>query len=348
VASAQFLPITFAIGGFLVLVGGLLILVLGLRMGGVSVEAQRLHRVVGETLEAGESQLDPLAFRQAELQGSFRQRTLLPWFRALGGLIGRMTPARSLESLGRQMAIAGHPLGLGPREFYGLQLLFIVLSFWLVFSQLRSALAPPETPVAVNSLAAATQTEQAPALNLTSLLVAMLGLYIGTQGPKMWLRGRVRARQRRIRLNLPDALDMLSVCADAGLGFDQSLQRISERWKTPLSLELNRVVHEQSMGRSRSEAMRSLADRLDVPELTSFVAVIIQSDQMGMSITDTLRSQAEQMRVERRHRAQEEARKAPLKMLFPMLILIMPAMGAVVVGPVVPSMLDMFSGIMAR
>jgi tight adherence protein C len=155
----------------------------------------------------------------------------------------------------------------------------------------------------------------------------------------------VRARQRRIRLNLPDALDMLSVCADAGLGFDQALQRVSERWKTPLGREFARMVEEMGMGLSRSDALRSLADRLDVAELSSFVAVIVQSDQMGVSITSTLRSQAEQMRVERRHRAQEEARKAPLKMLLPMIILILPAMGAVVVGPVIPAMMDVFASI---
>jgi tight adherence protein C len=97
------------------------------------------------------------------------------------------------------------------------------------------------------------------------------------------------------------------------------------------------------MGLSRSEALRSLADRLDVEELTSFVAVIVQSDQMGVSITQTLRSQAEQMRIERRHRAQEEARKAPLKMLFPMIFLILPAMGAVVVGPTIPAIMDLFA-----
>jgi tight adherence protein C len=132
------------------------------------------------------------------------------------------------------------------------------------------------------------------------------------------------------------------VCADAGLGFDQALQRVSERWRTPLGLEFARVVSEMQMGVGRQQALRNVAHRLDVNELSSFVAIIIQSDKMGMSITDTLRSQAEQMRIERRHRAQEEARKAPLKMLFPMLFLIMPSLLAVVIGPTIPGFISLF------
>ena len=335
--------ITFSIIGLLVLFGGLIALFVGLRLGSVSVEEQRLAQFVVPPPPMQEPRLDPLAFRQAELQGSFRQRTLLPWFRGLGGLFGRMTPARSFASLKRQLDIAGHPLGLGPREFYGLQLIFLVLTLWLAFMQMRSMFVPPSTPLDVPGVTASTGV--APGLDLTRVIGIVLVLLLGTRLPKRWLRGRVRARQAKIRRNLPDALDMLSVCADAGLGFDQSLQRVSERWRTPLGVELGRVVQEMSMGRSRSQAMRALADRLDVRELTSFVAVIVQSDQMGMSITETLRAQAEQMRIERRHRAQEEARKAPLKILFPMLIFILPAMGVVVVGPVIPAIMDVFAAV---
>jgi tight adherence protein C len=123
---------------------------------------------------------------------------------------------------------------------------------------------------------------------------------------------------------------------------DQSLQRVSENWRTELSAEFGRVVSEMEMGVSRSAALRNLADRLDISELSSFVAVIIQSDQLGMSIADTLQAQAEQMRIERRFRAQEQARKVPLKMLFPMILLIFPAMLAVVCGPTIPILVNFF------
>ena len=106
----------------------------------------------------------------------------------------------------------------------------------------------------------------------------------------------MRARQEKIRRGLPDALDMLSVCAEAGLGFDQAIQRVSEHWKTPVAVELGRVVQEMEMGVQRQQALRNLADRIDIMELSSFVAVIIQSDQLGMSIAETLHVQAKQMR----------------------------------------------------
>jgi tight adherence protein C len=138
---------------------------------------------------------------------------------------------------------------------------------------------------------------------------------------------------------------MLSVCATAGLGFDQSMQRVSEYWDTPIAIELGRVVTEMEMGISRQEALRGLANRLDVGELTTFVSLVLQSDQLGMSISDTLQAQAEQMRIERRFRAQEQAQKIPIKMLFPLAFLIFPALIAVVLGPALPPIIDLFQGL---
>jgi tight adherence protein C len=340
------LPVTYTLVGVAVLAVGLLLALIGLSLGSASEEGRRLQRYVVEPAQMREVEPDPFAYRQAELQGSFRQRLLLPGFKALGSLMGRMTPARSMASLRRQLMVAGNPLGLGPREFYGLQLVFIGLTFWLAWTLVRGGLSRQATvPVAGSGLATSQPAATTPPLSLTRLGATAGILIIGTQFPKRWLRSRMRGRQNKIRRNLPDALDMLTVCADAGLGFDQALQRVSERWKTPLGIELGRVVSEMEMGIARSQALRNLADRLGVDELSSFVAVIIQSDKMGMSITHTLQSQAEQMRVERRHRAQEEARKAPLKMLFPMLTLIMPAMGAVVIGPTIPAIMEVFQAI---
>jgi tight adherence protein C len=145
-----------------------------------------------------------------------------------------------------------------------------------------------------------------------------------------------------IRRGLPDALDMLSVCAIAGLGFDQSMRRVSEHWDTPISNEFGRVVAEMEMGVSRREALRSMAERLNVSELSSFVSVIIQSEQLGMSIADTLHAQAEQMRIERRFRAQEIARTIPIKMLIPLAFLIFPALMAIIIGPAVPALIELF------
>jgi tight adherence protein C len=135
---------------------------------------------------------------------------------------------------------------------------------------------------------------------------------------------------------------MLSVCTSAGLSFDQSLQRVSQEWQTQMSWELGRVVSEMEMGLTRRDALRNLVNRLDVSELSSFVSIIIQSDQLGMSISDTLHSLASQMRIEWRFKAQEEARKVPVKILIPLVFLIFPAMLVVIMGPSIPALIEMF------
>jgi tight adherence protein C len=239
------------------------------------------------------------------------------------------------DQLQEQLALAGNPLGMGPREFYGLRIGFTAFGLWVAYSFLRSGLASApgagSGPAAIESGA------------LIGIMAAALVLVVSNYLPKTWLRRRVRKRRDAIARGLPDALDMLSVCADAGLGFDQSLQRVSEYWKSPLSVEFRRVVSEVGMGVPRREALRNLADRSGIQELSSFVAIILQSDQLGMSITDTLHAQADQMRIERRFRAQEQARKMPLKMLFPLLLFIFPAIFAVILGPLIPVLAEFFS-----
>ena len=133
---------------------------------------------------------------------------------------------------------------------------------------------------------------------------------------------------------------MLSVCASAGLGFDQSLQKVSDSWKTPLGFEFRRVVQEMEVGLSRSEALRNMSHRLEIKELSSFVAVIVQAEQLGMQIADVLHSQAEQMRLLRQFRAKEIANKLPAKMMVPLALCILPALIAVILGPMLPAFID--------
>jgi tight adherence protein C len=180
---------------------------------------------------------------------------------------------------------------------------------------------------------------------LINVLLSILILILLYYAPKAWLQNRVTSRQNKVRRGLPDALDMLSVCATAGLGFDQSLQRVSEYWDTPIGREFGRVISEMEMGLTRRDALRNLSDRLEIREIASFVALILQTEQLGMSISDTLHAQAEQMRIERRFRAQEQAQKAPIKMLIPMAILIFPALLAVILGPAIPTILEAFKSL---
>ncbi len=297
---------------------GLLIVYLGLRTFTVNEVSQRLdHFVTVQPTTLSTAPTESI-FRRTDLSGSFRTRMLEPFIHQVGGLFGRFTPSSSIDRLEHQLMIADRPYGLGPREFYGFRIIFMILGIWGAIYMLRQS------------------------TDIIYIIGAVLIGYVGVFGPTTWLKRKARQRQDQIRKGLPDALDMLSVTATAGLGFDQSLQRVSEYWHTPVGIEFGRVVAEMEMGVSRRTALRNMADRLDVQELSSFVAVIVQSDQLGMSISDALHAQAEQMRIERRFRAQEAARKVPLKMLFPMMLLIFPAMLAVVCGPSIPILSGFF------
>ncbi len=151
----------------------------------------------------------------------------------------------------------------------------------------------------------------------------------------MLLSSRIKRRQDIILKAMPDALDLLTVCVEAGLGFDQAMVKVSEKWENELSLAFERVIQEVRLGKLRREALRDMADRMDLSDMTSFVAAIIQADQLGVSMGKVLRIQSDQMRMKRRQRAEKKAHEAPVKMLIPMAFLIFPAIYIVLLGPAV-------------
>ncbi len=304
--------------GLLLALLGATALLLGIRYSQRDSVAQRLENYVADPL--AETVLRPTTNLQPrQLSGSFTARTFLPSLKSLGRMLGRLTPSGAIKSLSHQLLVAGNPMNLGAREYFGLSVASAALGFLLAFVMLRRGFAP---------------------LNLVlTLLVFIIMVFL----PTLWLRARMQRRQHNVRKGMPDALDMLSVCATAGLGFDQSLQRVSEHWNTPIGQEFSRVISEMEMGLSRRDALHNLAERVDIQEISSFVALILQTEQLGMSISDTLHAQAEQMRMERRFRAQEQAHKAPIKMLIPMAFLIFPALLAVILGPSIPALMDVFN-----
>lgn len=320
-------------------------LLLGIQANTVNEVSRRLREYVEEP--QGKPKILPFAteMRRVELRGSFRKRVLEPWVARITDFLGRLTPGRLSQSLEDDLIVAGNPFGLSPRGFYFLRMGSTLVGFLLAFVMVRAAVAPDPTVVDGLSIPVTGTGADAPSSSPNPLLMlvwAALALFIFANLPKTWLRRKARQRKTEITRAMPDALDMLSVCADAGLGFDQSIQRVSEAWDTSLSREFARVVAEMGMGLPRHEALRNFADRVNVPDVSSFVAVILQSDQLGMSITQTLHAQAKQMRIERRFRAQEQARKMPLKMLFPLLLFIFPSMFAVILGPMVPVLAELF------
>jgi tight adherence protein C len=300
---------------------GIIILILStrwLRSGDVS---KRLEQYVEVPLEGMQNRANAIRIQPRVITGSFISRIITPTIRWVGRLFGRVTPAGAIENLAKKLLIAGNPLGLGAREYYGISMASTLLGVYLAFLVIQRGTT---------------------AINVILSIMVLILLYFF---PKVWLQSRVTNRQNKVRRGLPDALDMLSVCATAGLGFDQSLQRVSEYWDTPIGHEFGRVINEMEMGLTRREALRNLSDRLEIREIASFVALILQTEQLGMSISDTLHAQAEQMRIERRFRAQEQAQKAPIKMLIPMAILIFPALLAVILGPAIPTLMEVFKTI---
>lgn len=255
---------------------------------------------------------------QEPLQGSFLNRTLIPLIRRFVSFLGRFTPQQSLEGITRQLLVAG--VNLRPVEFVGIRvfttLIGIALAGLLFYFTKRT--------------------------DLMFLMLYLTLFILFFLAPIAWLQSKVRQAQEDVRAGLPDALDMLSVCTYAGLGFDQALQRVSDYWHTALGGEFRRVVQEIELGVSRADALRSMAQRLQVNELSSFVAVIVQSETLGMPISDVLHGQAEQMRIIRQFKAKESASRLPAKMMFPLAFLILPALMAVILSPTIPSLLGLF------
>jgi tight adherence protein C len=255
-----------------------------------------------------------LTLEEIELSQPFSQRIIRPIIQGIAGLLGRLAPQRNIEAIRHKLELAGRPYGWGPTEFLGIRGLAGILLATLTFLLL-------------------TLTGQYLARRFLATLVAGgVGFYVL---PTLWLSSRITRRQTEIVKALPDALDLLTISVEAGLGFDAALNKVAEKWDNELSLAFNRVIQEIQMGKLRREALRDMADRMDVSDVSSFVAAIIQADQLGVSIAKVLRIQSEQMRIRRRQRAEEKAHQAPVKMLFPMAFLIFPALFIVLLGPAV-------------
>jgi tight adherence protein C len=166
-------------------------------------------------------------------------------------------------------------------------------------------------------------------------LFGVVGLLLGYTLPEFWLGGRVRKRQKAILLMIPDTLDLLTISVRAGLGFDAALGKVVEKLKGPLSDEFRRALAEVRVGKARRDALRDIVPRTEVGPLTNFIGAIIQAEQLGVSVSKVLQVQSEQLRIERRQRAEEQAAKAPIKMLFPLVGCIFPSLFIVILGPAI-------------
>lgn len=255
----------------------------------------------------------PATLEEIELSMPFRERVLAPLVQRAAGFITRFTPAKTLESTRHNLDLAGNPNNWTPSEFFGIRAIASVVLGGLIFLLLT-----------------VTKSELPARLGMTAVFTVL-----GFMLPALWLGGKIRTRKGNVIKALPDALDLLTICVEAGLGFDQAMQKVSEKWDNELSRTFGRVLHEIRLGKTRREALRDAAQRLDVSDVTSFVAAVIQSEQLGVSMAKVLRIQSDQMRMRRRQRAEEKAHQAPVKMLFPMVFLIFPAIWVVLLGPAI-------------
>ena len=306
----------------ILLIGGLgiatiVIVVVGLASSGPSGD-------VAVRLEEFASRATPLTLEEIELSQPFTQRVIAPILKGLAGFITRFTPANTVEATRHNLEMAGRPYNWGPTEFFGFRVLGAVVLGVLAFLLLWMGRQPFQI----------------------HLIGSIVGVALGFMLPALWLGGKIRRRQDEIIKALPDALDLLTICVEAGLGFDAAMAKVAEKWENELSRAFGHVIHEIRLGKLRREALREMEHNAGVTDVTSFVAAVIQADQLGVSMAKVMRIQSEQMRIKRRQRAEEKAHQAPIKMLFPMVFLIFPSIYIVLLGPAV--LVIMKSGVVGR
>lgn len=249
--------------------------------------------------------------RDRELAAPATQRVLLPGLQRVANIGRRFAPASAVERLDQELLYAGSPAGWTGDRVLAMKLLG-GLAFGVVALLLSLAF------------------DQGP---LRTLVIVPMGGFVGYYLPEWILRSRSGQRQDQIRRALPDALDLLSITVEAGLGFDAALDRVAREIRGPLGGEFYRVVQEMRLGKGRSDALRDLGDRSNVQELRSFTLAMVQADIFGISVANVLRVQASELRIKRRQRAEEEAQKLPVKIIFPLLLCIFPALFAILLGP---------------
>lgn len=259
----------------------------------------------------------PRNLREVEMNDSFMNRVVKPFAGSLAGIVNKVTPTRTYDDIRQKLVLAGNPNGMAPSDFLGMQGLSILLLG--IFGLFMFGIMRQSTS--------------------RGLMIVVISLVFGFYYPRAWLNRKVKTRQRLLKEQLPDALDLLTIMVEAGLGFDAALARLVDKAQNELSEEFGQVLSEIRLGKTRREALRQLGARSNVEDVSTFVSSLIQADQLGVSIARVLRVQSAQMRVKRRQRAEEQAHKAPIKMLFPLAFLIFPAMFIIILGPAVPSIM---------
>ncbi len=283
--------------------------------------SQSLEDRLNELAALGE----PVSLEELELSQPFSERVIIPFLKNLSEFAQRFTPKSNLEQARHQLRLAGLE-----HKFQAGQLFIarLVGAAGLLVLGVVLALSSSGTPM------------------YQRILMPVGGLVLGYYLPVLLLRSKIGRRQEEVLKALPDALDLLTICVEAGLGFDAAMSKVAEKWDNELSLAFSRTVQQMQLGKLRREALRDMANSLDVSDVTSFVAAIVQADQLGVSMAKVMRIQSEQMRIKRRQRAEEKARQAPVKIMIPLVFFIFPTILIVLLGPAILQIKD--SGILGN
>ncbi len=254
--------------------------------------------------------------RQAELTLPISERVLRPTLGRLSTLLGSLLPTSMLKALEPKVIRAGNPGGLTAGEFMGIKVLLVLgMPAFYYYS--------------------GSQTQDG-RLFLILIIIAVIGWKL----PEFYLTQKLTQKAQLLEKSFPDTLDLLTVSVEAGLGFDGAVAKVVEKDTGPVGIEFKRVLNEIKMGKSRKEALRDFAERTGVDDIVSFVNAIVQAEQLGLGIGNTLRNQSEQMRRKRRQRIEEQAMKAPVKMLIPLVLFIFPTIFIVLLGPAAIQIMD--------
>ena len=289
--------------GIVLVFGAIFLLVMGLAQPQANpmdarVAAIRGENYAGDFLLSGDTAAEPM-----------KSRLLGPMAAQFGSSIQKALPVNWVKGIERRLVMAGEPT---------------TLSGFLVGSAIAEG---------VLVLFGLTIISSGGGFGGMNMLILGGLVVIGAMGPKIWLDNRVHFRQKMTLKSLPDAFDLVTTCVEAGLGLEAALARVAEKVEGPFGEELTIMLHEVSLGRLRREAMKDLGERVGLPDLTAFINAVIQAESMGTSIAAVLRVQADQMRVKRRQRAEQQAQAAPIKMMFPLVLFIFPCMFLVILGP---------------
>jgi tight adherence protein C len=277
----------------------------------IALQTGRAERA--QTIEFLQSQIEPATpnLREHELSRPFAERAFYPFVSGLGGVGRRITPLDLRKRIARKLILAGSPAGWDADKIAALKVVGLGGGFALAFLMTKAATLS----------------------GTTSVGMMVFGLVGGYLAPDTVLNRKVEDRQKAIRRALPDTMDLLTISVEAGLGFDAALAQVIRNVPGPLSQEMGRLLQEIQLGSSRADAFRHLAKRTNVDEMSAFVLAMIQADVFGISIANVLRAQSKELRVRRRQNAERIAMQIPVKILFPMILCVMPALFIVVLGP---------------